>query len=97
MKIATFRQNFGRELPREPANINADWTKNMIYPGYSPCTGMREIISSRHFCIGKFSIEQTQKKRKIWINCSPIYNTNGSKMVMFVLNSIDRQLPSSKV
>lgn len=24
-------------LPLEPAIIRADWTKNIIYPGYKPC------------------------------------------------------------
>jgi hypothetical protein len=29
-------------IPLEPAIINADWTKNIMYPGYNPCNLHRE-------------------------------------------------------
>lgn len=37
----------GRSVPLEPAIINADWTKNMMYPGYSPCNSTKTRLEGR--------------------------------------------------
>lgn len=37
IRIKAWENEERERLPREPAIIKADWTKNMTYPGYNPC------------------------------------------------------------